>query len=82
MPRMEFRGDTLEEAREALERWKRDHPAVTITKVHTPVEFLFGGEHFLSKEKGPGVVIGAVMTVDYEESRSAPRSAPSGQTQT
>lgn len=82
MPRMEFKEDTLEDCRQALERWKRDHPGVTITKQHTPVEILFGGEHFLSKEKGPGVVIGAVMIIDYEDSNPAPIPAATEQTKT
>jgi len=75
MPRIEFKGDTLEEVRQAVERWKRDHSGVTVTKVWPPVEMVYGGEHFLSKEKGPGVVIGAVIVIDYEDYASGPKPA-------
>jgi hypothetical protein len=66
MPREEFNGATLEEVQRAIERWRRDHPGALITKTHTPVEFVFGGAHFLGKEQGPGKVIGAMIVIDYE----------------
>jgi len=71
MPREQFKGDTLEEVRQALERWKHDHPGAIVTKVHTPVEFVFGGAHFLGKERGPGQVIGAMIVIDYEVAKQA-----------
>jgi hypothetical protein len=67
MPRAEFKGNSLEEVHQAVELWKRDHPAVTITKEYPPVEFLFGGQHFLSRNEGPGELIGAMIVVDYED---------------
>jgi len=72
MPRMEFKGDTLEQVRQAVESWKRDRPGVTITKEWPPVEFQFGGKHFLGTEEGPGVVIGAMIVIDYEDTNPAP----------
>ncbi len=72
MPREEFKRATLQEAQQAVERWKRDHPGVTITKEFPPVEFLFGGMHFLSKERGPGELIAVMIVVDYEDPNSGP----------
>jgi len=73
MPRKEFKGDTLEEVRQAVERWKQDRPGTVITKEHLPVEFVYGGKHFLGKDEGPGVVIGAVIVIDYETPSSSTR---------
>ena len=77
MPREEFKGDSVEEVRQALERWKRDHPGAIVTKEYPPVELLYGGAHFLSKSEGPGQVIGAVIVIDYEESDAGPAAPTS-----
>jgi hypothetical protein len=72
MPRKEFSGATLEEVRRAVESWKRDHVEVTVTKEWPPVELLYGGTHFLSKEQGPGQLMGVMIVIDYEDLNSGP----------
>lgn len=80
MARQEFKGDSVEEVRQALERWKREHPGATITTEYPAVEFRYGGAHFLSKNEGPGVVIGAAIVIDYEEPDAGP-AAPTSEPQ-
>jgi hypothetical protein len=81
MPRKEFKGDTIEEVRQAVERWTRDHPEIVVTKQYAPVEILFGGAHFLSKNEGPGIPIGAVIVIDYADAAPGPAHSASDQAQ-
>ena len=80
MPRVEFKGATLGEVRHVVERWKHDDPRVTITKECHPVDFRYGGKHFLGKEESHGVVVGPMIMIDYEH--ADPDSTPATLAQT
>ncbi len=82
MPREEFTGATLKEVQRAVECWKRDHLGVTITKQYPPVEFLYGGTHFLGQKQGPGELIAVMIVIDYEDPNSGPVRPTSEQAKT
>ena len=69
MPREEITGATLEEVQRAVECWKRGHPGVSVTKEYPPVEFLYGGMHFLGSARGPGELMAVMIVIDYEDGR-------------
>ena len=79
MPTEEFTGASLEEVRQAVERWKGAHPGVTITKEHRPVEFLYGGTHFLGKNQGPAELIAVMVVIEYEDPNQGPSKPTSDQ---